>query len=205
VAGITVPAGRTAPFAVTPDGLLYVAAPANESRRDPFGGSVLVFQRDGRLPADQRQPTPVIASGTDDPSAIAWDSTHARAWLAGRDAAGASVLKIVRRSATSPDAVSADAAAQREAAAAAADRPVAGVTVSADGTTLALATDQAVVSIDQTTARVVSRADLEAFGIPGAVAIGPGGERYVAVRRRDSDGGGYILLKVAGASAPGAR
>ena len=72
-----------------------MAAPANESRRDAYGASVLVFDRDGATP--QGNASPVVAAGFDSPSGLVWDSQRKRAWLAGQDEAGTAGVKVIRR------------------------------------------------------------------------------------------------------------
>jgi hypothetical protein len=194
VTGITVPEGRLAPIAVGDDGTLYVAAPANGSRRDAYASRVLEFDRDGATP--QGNLSPVVAAGFDSPSELAWDPLRKRAWLASQELADAAGVKVIRRTAADATVAGADArdAATTEAAVGA--HPILAMAARPNGQGLVVATDRDLLTLalDGSAAR---RVDLEAYGIPTSVAVGTGGERYVAIRRLPADGGGFVLLKFA--------
>jgi len=192
VSGITVPVGRAAPFVVGDDGLLYVAAPANESRRDAYGSSVLVFDRDGATPRGTA--SPIVAAGFDRPSGLAWDSQRRRAWLAGQDQAGSAGVKVIRRMAVDGQGAT-DARDAAMAEAAVAQHPIVDIAVRPNAEGLVVATDRDLVAL-ALDGSAPHRVDLEAYGTPIAVSLGAGGERYVAVRRRPADGGGFVLLKI---------
>jgi hypothetical protein len=63
---------------------------------------------------------------------------------------------------------------------------------------LVVATDRDLVAV-ALDGSAPHRVDLEAYGSPMALSVGAGGERYVAIRRRPADGGGFVLLKVSDA------
>jgi hypothetical protein len=191
VSGITVPVGRAAPFVVGDGGLLYVAAPANESRRDAYGSSVLVFDRDGATPRGSA--SPVVAAGFDSPSGLAWDSQRKRAWLAGQDQAGIAGVKVIRRTVDGQGAADARDAAMTEAAVT--QHPIVDIAVRPNAEGLVVATDRDLVTL-ALDGSAPHRVDLEAYGTPIAVAVGAGGERYVAIRRRSAAGSGFVLLKI---------
>jgi len=191
VSGITVPVGRAAPFVVADGGLLYVAAPANGSRRDAYGSSLLVFDHDGATP--QGSASPVVAAGFDSPSGLAWDSQQKRAWLAGADQAGIAGVKVLRRTVDGHGASDARDAAMTEAGVA--QHPIVDIAVRPNAQGIVVATDQDLVDL-ALDGSAPHRVNLEAYGAPMAVSVGAGGERYVAIRRRPADGGGFVLLKI---------
>ena len=201
VSGITLPAGRAVPFVMSDDGLIYVAAPAGGGRRDPYAASVLVFDRAGRVPADQTPATPVIAAGFEAPLALAWDAAAKRVWVAGRNAGDRASLKAVRRDAI-PTTADGDRRAAEALMAALSNHPATGVATSPQAGAMAVSTDEAVVLAGgrEPAARTV---DVSAFGKPTAVAVGPGGETYVVVR--PSESGGSLILKLPVASVASAR
>jgi len=196
VAGISVPVGRAAPFVVGDGGLLYVAAPASPSRRDAYGSSVLVFDRDGATP--QGNALPVVAAGFDSPFALAWDSQARRAWLAGEDQAGVAGVKVIRRAIVDGRQSAADAVGAAATEAAVTQHPIVAIAVRANAAGLVVATDRDLVAV-ALDGSAPHRVDLEAYGSPMALSVGAGGERYVAIRRRPADGGGFVLLKVSDA------
>ena len=193
VAGISVPVGRAAPFVVGDGGLLYVAAPASQSRRDAYGSSVLVFDRDGATP--QGSASPVVSAGFDSPLALAWDSQGNRAWLAGETRAGVAGVKVIRRAVVDGRQSAADALGAAATEAAVTQHSIVGLAVRPNAAGLAVATDRDLVAL-ALDGSAPHRVDLEAYGSPMALSVGAGGERYVAIRRRPADGGGFVLLKI---------
>ena len=105
-------------------------------------------------------------------------------------------MKVIRRTAADATVAGADArdAATTEAAVGA--HPILAMAARPNGQGLVVATDRDLLTLalDGSAAR---RVDLEAYGIPTSVAVGTGGERYVAIRRLPADGGGFVLLKFA--------
>jgi len=193
VSGITVPVGRAAPFAVGDGGLLYVAAPASQSRRDAYASSLLVFDRDGATP--QGTASPVVAAGFDSPSSLAWDSQKKRAWLAGQDRAGVATVKVIRRTVVDGRQGAADALDAATTEAAVMQHPIVAIAVRPNAEGLVVATDRDLVAL-ALDGSAPHRVDLEAYGSPIALSVGAGGERYVAIRRRPADGGGVVLLRI---------
>jgi hypothetical protein len=196
VPGLTVPEGRRAPIAVGDDGLLYVAEPANGSRRDAYASRVLVFDRDGATP--RGNPSPVAAPGFDTPSKLVWDAPRKRAWLTSQESAATEGLKVIRRTAVDASLAGVDGRDAATTVAAVGSHVIQAIAVGPKNEGLVVATDREIIALalDGSAPRHV---DLEAYGTPTAVAIGTGGERYVAVRRLPANGGDFILLKIADA------
>lgn len=91
VAGLPLPASGDAPLAIDDAGRLYIAVPAaarSGVTASPYDGMVLRFERDGRLPDDNRAPSPIFAEGVEQPAALVWADGDNVLWLAGRDAGG---------------------------------------------------------------------------------------------------------------------
>lgn len=98
IAAIPLPSSGAAPFAIGPDGRIYVAIPsgaAGEASVSPYGASVLRFEADGSVPKDSRGASPIFGSGYTQPTAIALESTQQRLWLTGVDAQAAEPFTIL--------------------------------------------------------------------------------------------------------------
>ena len=85
VNAIPVMGSRPLPFTVGADGNIYVATAAAGSSPDPYHTSVLRFTREGRLPSDAPNASPVYAEGLAHPAALAFDSSGRYLWIAGTD------------------------------------------------------------------------------------------------------------------------
>ncbi len=62
---------------------MYVAMPMT-SERDPYSGTVLVFDSEGRTPDGHR--SPVVARALDQPTGLVWDPQSRMVWLTGNAA-----------------------------------------------------------------------------------------------------------------------
>jgi glucose/sorbosone dehydrogenase len=81
--------GSLTPLAVDDNGLIYVAVPVDRSALSTGflggAGTVMRFDRDGRVPASNRNASPVMAEGYPVPLALAIDRSDRTVWLTGRD------------------------------------------------------------------------------------------------------------------------
>jgi len=179
VAGLSMPAALTAPFAVGGDGRLYVAMPVTSSR-DPYSGSVLAFDQEGRTPDGQS--SPVFAKALEQPTGIVWDSQSRMVWLAGN---GFQVLAVAP-------------AGQRFefASGAGADESIAAIGIGSNRRLLVATGTDLVESVPGEDG---VRIGLDAYGTPVAIATGPAGERYVAVK--DAETSSYSVLKIEAAAS----
>ena len=89
VTGLPVILDSPTPLAVDDDGLLYVAMPAERSASGARflgdSGSVMRFDRDGRVPPSNQNASPIVAEGYRTPLALAIDRSTRTVWLTGRD------------------------------------------------------------------------------------------------------------------------
>lgn len=85
VSGIALPPSGNALFAIGASGHIYVAVPGPAGGSDPYWGTVLRFNRDGSIPQDHRNGSPVIGAGYTSPHAIALEPFSDRVWLSGID------------------------------------------------------------------------------------------------------------------------
>lgn len=87
VTGLPLGASRDAPFVVDTQGNLYVALPAADDsargRRDLFSGMILRFNAEGAVPRDNPTASPVLAHGYAHPVALEWEAGGQRLWLSG--------------------------------------------------------------------------------------------------------------------------
>ena len=183
VAGLSIPATLDAPFASGGDGLLYLAMPATSSP-DPYSGSVLAFDQEGRTPDGLSNP--VVAKAVDRPSGLAWDPQSRMVWVAGNSA---QVLAVATSGQRFEIASGADAGESLSAIGVGASRRL----VVATGTDLV----ESVPGSDGV------RIGLDAYGTPVAIATGPDGERYVAVK--DANASSHSVLKIEEAVSTRAR
>ncbi len=184
--GVSVPLGASVPFSIDRDGLLYLAVPATAGR-GPYSAAVLAFDQDGRVPADQRPFTPVVARGLDQPEDLTWDDQAGVLWLAGQNEGAASRLLAISRSGTTLDAPDVLGASD--------DVTAIGV---ARGDARRLLVGAGADLIDTTPDGAnVQRISLDQYGDVVAVEALPGGASVVAVRRADVPSGPpYSILKV---------
>jgi hypothetical protein len=183
VAGLVMPAALAAPFAVGDDGLLYVAMPVTSSR-DPYSGSVLAFDQEGRTPDGQS--SPVVARALEQPTGIAWDSQSRMVWLTGN---GAQVLAVAPAGRRFEFASGADA-----------DESLAAIGI---GSSRRLVVATGTDLVESVPGEDGVRIGLDAYGTPVAIATGPAGERYVAVK--DAESSSYSVLKIETAASRRAR
>jgi hypothetical protein len=89
VPDLSMPPSGEARFTVDTAGRLYVAMPAEghpeRGRRNPYGGFILHFNRDGTVPRESRGGSPILAQGYAQPTALEWDAAGQRLWLSGVD------------------------------------------------------------------------------------------------------------------------
>ena len=180
VAGLLMPAALGAPFAIDGDGLMYVAMPMT-SERDPYSGTLLVFDSEGRTPDGHR--SPVVGRALDQPTGLVWDSQSRMVWLTGN---AAQVL-----------AVAPDGQRVEFASGAGADESLAAIGSGRGSRRLIVAAGTDLVESEPGADGL--RIGLDAYGTPVAIATGPAGERYVAVK--DADASSYSVLKIEGAAA----
>jgi glucose/sorbosone dehydrogenase len=86
VSGVPMLESAIAPLAVDESGLMYVAVPGNASdigSLEPFTGTILRFDQDGRSASVNATMSPAISRGQTEPSALAVD-TQGRLWLGGK-------------------------------------------------------------------------------------------------------------------------
>jgi glucose/sorbosone dehydrogenase len=77
-------ADAMAPLAVDASGLLYAAMPSTTDADD--SGALLRFTRDGRVPSENANASPIIAFGYSRPTGLAIDSAKRRIWVSGNTA-----------------------------------------------------------------------------------------------------------------------
>jgi hypothetical protein len=101
VSGLSILPSAQARFTVDTAGRLYVAMPAEDhierGRRNPYGGFVLHFDRDGAVPRESRGGSPILAQGYARPTALEWDAAGQRLWLSGDDARWPSLAQLEMR------------------------------------------------------------------------------------------------------------
>jgi hypothetical protein len=89
VTGLPVTSDSPTPLAVDDEGLIYVAVPADRtasgSRFPGNAGSVMRFDRDGRVPSSNQNASPIVAEGYSTPLTLAIDRSTRTVWLTGRD------------------------------------------------------------------------------------------------------------------------
>jgi hypothetical protein len=88
VSGLPTEADSTTPCAFDNDGLFYIALPVDRRQSAPrfLGGTgtVLRFDRDGRVPSSNQHGSPIVAEGYPSPLALAFEPSNGRVWLTGR-------------------------------------------------------------------------------------------------------------------------
>jgi hypothetical protein len=84
ISGIGLPPAGNTLFAIGTAGHIYVAVPGSSGDSQPYWGTVLRFNPDGSVPADQTG-SPVIAMGYAFPHHIALEQFNDRVWLNGAD------------------------------------------------------------------------------------------------------------------------
>ena len=86
VSGLRLWSDRDAPFTVDRLGRIYVAMPLDgRVHGDPHAGYLLWFEANGRVPAEARGGSPILAHGFASP--VALDAEGGELWLVGADAA----------------------------------------------------------------------------------------------------------------------
>jgi hypothetical protein len=89
VTGVPVTSSSPTPLAVDADGLVYVAVPADRRASEPRfaggAGTVMRFDRDGRVPSSNQSASPIVTAGYATPLALAIDRSTRTVWLTGRD------------------------------------------------------------------------------------------------------------------------
>jgi len=84
VTGLPFAPDALAPLAVDASGLLYIAMPSVKA--DDESGTVLRLTRDGQVPRDNAQASPIVAFGYNRPTGLAIDSAEGQIWLSGHSA-----------------------------------------------------------------------------------------------------------------------
>jgi hypothetical protein len=85
IGGLRLWTDQAAPFDVGPDGHIYVAMPVTGRQfGDPYAGYLLSFDGQGRVPAENRGGSPVLAHGFAAPVAV--EVSGGDVWLVGADA-----------------------------------------------------------------------------------------------------------------------
>ncbi len=89
VTGLPVASDSSTPLAIDDAGLIYVAVPADRSASRPRflgeAGTVMRFDRDGRVPSSNQNASPIVAAAYATPLALAIDRSTQTVWLTGRD------------------------------------------------------------------------------------------------------------------------
>jgi hypothetical protein len=209
---IATPRETTAPTAIDDAGNLYLSIPESLDR-DPYGSRVLRFNAEGRVPAENRSSSPVLAFGYATPTAMAVDH-EGTLWLAGRDQQQWSVsqLALSELSAQSWPAVPVPAAVavpgQGMPTALAPGEPLAvGGTAEMFQVTAAAERPAELLRV---TRRAGQRPETAALALPNygepiSVAVSPTGDRiYVGVRTSPSVPDDFTLLELR-AQTPGAQ
>jgi hypothetical protein len=185
-----------APFAVGPDGRLYVAVSAGGeyalSENGVPAGAILRFTLDGTVPPDNWRSSPLFATSVPSPGAVAIDPRGQRLWVAGAGAApalasvdlGAAPVAALRRAARASLRDAANDSGSVLVAAAAGPSP--------DSTTLLVTgPGQAVyagtITPDQT-APALRMVPFDASGPITAVAMDPSGSGYLVTQSVGRDG-----------------
>jgi len=89
VTGLPVTSDSPTPLAVDDAGLVYLALPTDQRASSPRSpgeaGTVMRFDRDGRVPSSNQNASPIVAEGYATPLALAIDRSARTVWLTGRD------------------------------------------------------------------------------------------------------------------------
>jgi hypothetical protein len=193
VDGLRLWSDRNAPFTLDRGGRIFIALPIDgRAHRDPYAGYVLWFGGDGRVPAESRGGSPVLAHGFAEPVALVADGGDL--WLAGADAAWyRSIARLtpqlpvgaewplVPAGVPSPQPAGGRSAQAQAFAARSVDGSTSGVAVVLE----AGGRIQPLITAGRAPAEQLRSFDWFASEVPVSVAIGARNEVFVAFRRAD--------------------